>query len=91
MTPIKQFLDNGDCETQLEKTMGQEAALILLIEKDLYRRVYTRPLLKWISLDQADYVMRGIHEGVCGTHSRVRTMAAKVLRASYYWSTVQGD
>jgi len=35
--------------------------------------------------------MRELHEEVYGTHSGARTMVAKVLRAGYYWSTIQGD
>lgn len=36
-------------------------------------------------------MLKEIHDGVFGNHSGVRTMAAKVLRAGYYWPTVQGD
>ncbi|XP_068498111.1 uncharacterized protein [Phaseolus vulgaris] len=57
MTPIKQFLDNGDCETQPERTMRQQVARFVLSGHDLYRREYTWPLLKCISPGQADYVM----------------------------------
>jgi len=63
----------------------------VLIGLDLYRRGYTRLLLKCVSTNQANYAMREIHECVCGSHSRARTMAAKVLREGYYYSTVQGD
>jgi len=35
--------------------------------------------------------MREIHEGVCGTHLGARLMVAKVLRAGYYWPTIEGD
>jgi len=71
--------------------MRQQATWFLLIDQDLYRRGYTRSLLKCISPDQAEYVMREIHDGVCDTHLGMRTMVAKVLRASCYWPTVQGD
>jgi len=71
--------------------MKQQVAWFLLIDQDLYRCGYTLPLLKCITLEQATYVMRKIHEGVCGTHSGARTMATTVLREGYYWLTVQGD
>jgi len=91
MTPIKQYLTDRICDPHLEKTMKQQAAWFVLIDQNIYRRGYTRPLLKCLTPDQVTYVMRELHEGVCGTHSGARTMAAKVLRAGYYWSTVQGD
>ena len=49
------------------------------------------PLLKCITSKWVEYILAEIHEGVCGNHSGARTMAAKVLRAGYYWPTVQGD
>nr|KYP66423.1 Gypsy retrotransposon integrase-like protein 1 [Cajanus cajan] len=35
--------------------------------------------------------MREIHEGICGSHSGGRTLAAKVLRTGYYLPTLKGD
>ena len=71
--------------------MKLQAARFVLIGDDLYPRGYTRPLLKCLTPDQASYVVQELHEGICGTHSGARTMAAKVVRAGYYWPTVQGD
>ena len=91
MTPIKRYLTEGVCDPHLEKTMKQQAARYILIDQDLYRRGYSRPLLKCHNPEQVTYVMTELHEGVCGTHSGARTTAAKVLRAGYYWPTTQGD
>ena len=63
MTPIKKLLENGECEAQQEKTLRQQTVMFVLIGSDLYRQGYTRPLLRRISPDQADYVMCEIHEG----------------------------
>ena len=78
MTPIKQFLIDGTCETRSEKMMKQQVAQFLLIDQDLYRRGYTRPLLKCLTPKQATYLLREIHEGVCDTHSGARMMAVRV-------------
>jgi len=59
--------------------------------EDLYRRGYSTPLLKYITKDQAEYDLKKIHEGVCDNHSGARTMAAKVLKADFYWPTLWGD
>jgi len=91
ITPNKQYLLDGTCSSRSERTIKQRAARFVLIGGDLYRHGYTRPLLKCLTPDQASYVVRELHEGICGTHSGARTMAAKVFRASYYWPTVQGD
>jgi len=91
ITPIKEYLLNGTCSPRSDKTMKQKTARFILIGDDLYRRGYTRPLLQCLTPDQASYVVRELHEGICGTHSGACTMAAKVFRAGYYWPTVQGD
>jgi len=69
MTPIKKLLVDGTCEAHCEKEMKQQASRFLLINEDLYLRGYTRPLLKCLTPEQAAYVIREIHEGVCSTHS----------------------
>ena len=35
--------------------------------------------------------MEDMHEGVFGTNSSGHTMAKKILRAGYYWSTMETD
>ena len=57
----------------------------------LYRRGFSRPLLKCIIKELTKYAIWEIHEGVCGSHSEGRMMTAKVLKVGYYWPTVQSD
>ena len=46
----------------------------------LYRRGFFAPILKCIEGRDADYVLREVHEGVCGNHIGARALAGKVLR-----------
>ena len=48
-------------------------------------------LLKCVEEEDADYILREIHEGVCGNHSGGRTLAYKALRQGYYWPTMKRD
>lgn len=41
--------------------------------------------------DDADYVLREVHEGVCGTHYGVSSLAYKALRQGYFWPTMHHD
>ena len=41
--------------------------------------------------DEANYVLREVHEGACGNHFGVRSLVHKVICAGYYWPTVQVD
>ena len=57
----------------------------------LYKRGYSLPYLKCTSSEEADYVLCKIHEKTCGNHAGARSLAGKVLRARYYWPTLQKD
>ena len=35
--------------------------------------------------------MREVHEGICGNHSRSRSLVHKLVQAGYYWPTMQKD
>ena len=36
-------------------------------------------------------MLREIHKGVCGNHSRPRSLVGKTVRAGYFWPTMQKD
>ena len=40
---------------------------------------------------EAKKIMEDIHEGTFGTHSSGHIMTTKILRAGYYWSTMEVD
>ena len=45
-----------------------------MIGDDLYKRGYGQPLLKFVTAEQAQYIIKELHEGICGYHSGARTM-----------------
>ena len=57
----------------------------------LYKRGFYTPFLKCIAGEDAEYVLREVHEGICGNHIGARTLAGKVLRQGYYWPTMLKD
>lgn len=59
-----------------------------LLDKILYRQGFTLPLLQYLDDEEANYVLREIHEEICGNHSGARTLAFKVLRQRYLWPTM---
>jgi hypothetical protein len=90
---IIQFLRNGllpEDKVAARKVKIQATRFCLLGEV-LYKRGYSEPLLKCLSKTEADYVLREIHEGVCGDHSGGRILAQKTIRAGYYWPTIKKD
>ena len=57
----------------------------------LYKRGFFTPILKCIAGKKAEYVLREVHEGICGNHIEARALAGKVLRQGYYWPTILRD
>jgi len=55
-----------------------------LLNDELFKRGYSQPLLKCVTLDQVEYIIRKIHESIYGYHSRARTMTTWVLRVGYF-------
>ena len=49
------------------------------------------PYLKCLAPDEAIYVLREIHEGIYGNHSRPQSLVGKMIRAGYFWPTMQKD
>nr|KYP35142.1 Retrovirus-related Pol polyprotein from transposon 17.6 [Cajanus cajan] len=90
MDVITHHLQTGKLpEDPLEaKKLRVKAARYTLIAGELYKRGLSTPLLKCLTPEQAHYVLREVHEGVCGTHSGSRTLATKIIRAGYYWPTL---
>jgi len=62
-----------------------------MIGDDLYKREYGQPFLKCVTVEQAQYIIKELHEGICGYHSDARTMATRVLRVGYFWPTIEAD
>ena len=68
-----------------------QATHFVLIKNVLYKRGFFQPYLRCLILKKANYVMREVHEGVCGNHSGSRSLVHKLIRMGYYWPTMQKD
>ena len=52
---------------------------------------FSTPILKYVGNEDANNVLREVHEGICGNHIRARSLVAKTLRQGYYWHTMLKD
>ncbi|GFY91594.1 hypothetical protein Acr_07g0017900 [Actinidia rufa] len=57
----------------------------------LYKRSFSGPLLKCLQPEEAEYVLKEIHEGISGNHSGARSLARKTIRQGYFWPTMERD
>ncbi|XP_076913057.1 uncharacterized protein LOC143571546 [Bidens hawaiensis] len=70
MTPFMQYLGKGILpeDKKEARRLRVRALQYEMIEGGLYRKSYLGPSLKCIGPTEAEYVIREIHEGICGMH-----------------------
>ncbi|GFS29582.1 hypothetical protein Acr_00g0007310 [Actinidia rufa] len=67
------------------------SAKFCLLYGTLYKRSFLGPLLKCLRLEEAEYVLREIHEGICRNHSGARSLVTKAIRQGYFWLQMEQD
>ncbi|XP_035837062.1 uncharacterized protein LOC118484990 [Helianthus annuus] len=87
MTPIIKFLRDGTLPEGewAARRIRVRALQYELIQGELYRRLYLGPSLKCVNMEEAEYVIREMHEGICGMHSGPRTVVRRAMNAGFYW------
>ncbi|XP_073038113.1 uncharacterized protein [Primulina eburnea] len=63
----------------------------VMVGEVLHRTSFAGPLLQCLSYQDADYVLREVHEGCCGNHLGAYALAMKVLLAGFCWPSVLHD
>ncbi|XP_057962233.1 uncharacterized protein LOC131153791 [Malania oleifera] len=91
--PLFLFLQDGSVleDNKEARRVRRKAARYTLIGWELYRRSLTLPYLRCLNNEERTYVLREIHEGVCGNHLARRALAHKTMRQGFYWPTMKKD
>ncbi|KAL2224042.1 UNVERIFIED_CONTAM: Transposon Tf2-12 polyprotein [Sesamum indicum] len=90
---IVNFLTKGAVpENQKEaKALRGKASRFVMMDGDLYKRGFSLPLLKCLTSEEGNYVLREIHDGICGNHLGGKALAGKALRQGFFWPTMLSD
>ena len=93
MTPIISYLKDGSLPKRKDEArrLRVRSARYVLLNDVLYKRGFLQPYLRCLSPDEANDVLREVHSGACENHSGARSLIHKVVRARYYWPTIQAD
>ena len=93
MDPIWDYLVDGTLPSDLKEAskLRARSARFTVHRGTLYKRGFSKPILKYVGKEDANYILREVHEGICGNHIRARTLAGKTLRQGYYWPTMLKD
>ena len=90
-TTIASYLKDGVLpdEKEAARNLKVRTVRFVLIKDVLYKRGLSYPYLRCLGNEEADYVMREVHEGICGNHLGSRSLVHKLVWAGYYWPTMQ--
>ena len=83
MTPIMAYLRDGRLPEERDEArkLRIRAAKYVLIDEILYKRSFSQAYLRCLAPNESNYVLREVHEGLCGNYSRARALVHKVIRA----------
>ena len=80
-TTIASYLKDGILpdEKKAARKLKVRAVRFVLIKDVLYKKGFSRPYLRCLGNEEADYVMKEVHEGICGNHSGSRLLVHKLV------------
>ncbi|XP_057956315.1 uncharacterized protein LOC131149676 [Malania oleifera] len=87
------YLQDGSLpeDNKEAQKVRRKATRYTLMGQELHRRSLTLPYLRCLSKDEGEYILREIHEGVCGNHLASRALAHKAMRQGFFWPTMKKD
>ena len=93
MDPITLYLSTGQLPTERDKAhkLQIQAARFSLIDGQLFKQSLGGPYLKCPTLEQSQYVLVELNEGICGNHPGGRTLAHRAHTQGYYWPTMKAN
>ena len=86
MDPIWDYLVEGTFPSDPKEAskLRARSARFTVHRGTLYKLGFSARILKCVGKEDADYILREVHEGICGNHIGARTLAGKTLRQGYY-------
>ncbi|KAK8676952.1 hypothetical protein V6N13_142510 [Hibiscus sabdariffa] len=78
--------------TENDKRIIRRMAVGYILDGEvLYKRGSDQILIRCVNAKEAQQIIEEVHEGICGMHPNGFTMARRIMRFGYYWSTTESD
>ena len=90
---ILSYLKDGRLPPNPEeaKQIKKQATRFTVLNNELYKRGFSQPYLRCVEEKEAKYVLEEVHGGIYGGHIGAKSLARKIIRAGYFWPTMQQD
>ena len=93
MTPILHYLKTGDLpqDKQEAKKIKRHSTYFFIENDQLYKKSFALPSFHCVTPNEVEYVLKEIHEGICGSHQAETTIALKVVQSGYHWPRMKQE
>jgi ribonuclease HI len=92
---IKRFIQDREYPsraTENEKKYIRRMAFQFFLSREiLYKRTHDATLLRCVDAEEANRLIQEMHAGLMGAHANGPFLARKIMRAGYYWLTMERD
>ena len=88
MDPIVTFLKDDillEGKSKTEKIRRNVTRFWLSKDHKLYKRSYSGPNLLCVHPEALELLLKELHEGICGSHTGVRSLSHRALTQGYWW------
>ncbi|XP_074374255.1 uncharacterized protein LOC141714647 [Apium graveolens] len=91
--PPRNFLEKGILPPNRREALKikYRASSYTIINGRIYRRSVSQPLLRCLNTKEQRQALEAVYEGICGEHLAGRSLAFKILRQGFFWSTLKAD
>ncbi|XP_071688521.1 uncharacterized protein [Rutidosis leptorrhynchoides] len=93
MSPIITYLKTRTLPVDgaAARKIRMKAPLYMLREGVLFKKSFTAPLLRCVGPNEAETIVREVHEGTCCMHAGFRTVVGKIMRLRYFLPSMYRD
>ena len=94
MDPIMRFLKDDVLpkeKSEAEKIRRKAPWFWLSEDHKLYKRLYSGPYLLCVHPEASELLLEELHEGICGSHTRGRSLSHRAITQGYWWPGMQKE
>ena len=94
MDSISLFLEKDilpEEKSETEKVRRKAPRFWLSEYRKLYKRSFSGPYLLCLHPKASESLLKELHEGVCGSHTRGRSLSHRALTQGYWWPGIQKE
>ena len=78
-------------KSEADKVRRKAPQFWLSENQKLYKRPFSRPYLLCIHPKAVELLLEELHEGICGSHTRSRSLSKRALTQGYWWPNMQRE